>query len=280
MSTYPELAGKVAIITGSGRPKGLGAAIARRLAADGCRIVIHDIGTPKGETMPEHGVGKQSEMDGLADELRAMGGEVSTFTADLLVEAEVEALVAHAVERFGGLDIFVNNAGIGFLVGAVTEMSVENWDAVIGVNLRGAFLGMKHAARAMIAGGRGGRIVSIGSQAGKSGVSLMSAYSSSKHGLIGLTRSAAIELGKEGITVNAVCPNHVPTDLGNWQRENLSRIRGVEMDDYWERFRARVPLGKPGTPEDTANACAFLCSEAARYITGEAMNVSGGEEYH
>jgi meso-butanediol dehydrogenase/(S,S)-butanediol dehydrogenase/diacetyl reductase len=80
--------------------------------------------------------------------------------------------------------------------------------------------------------------------------------------------------------VNAICPNHVPTDLGNWQRENISKMRGVSMDDYWERFRAKVPLGRPGTVEDTANACAFLCSDQAQYITGEAMNVSGGEEYH
>lgn len=280
MATFPELAGKVAVVTGSGRPQGLGAAIVRRLAADGCRIVIHDIGTPTGDTMPEHGIGKHTDMSAFADELRSAGAEVTTFAANLLVEAEVEALMEHAVQTFGSLDILVNNAGIGFLVGSVTEMDVENWDAVIGVNLRGAFLCIKHAARRMLAAGRGGRIVSVGSQAGKSGVSLMSAYSSSKHGLIGLTRSAAIELGKDGITVNAVCPNHVPTDLGNWQRENLSRIRGVSMDVYWERFRQRVPLGQPGTPEDTANAVAFLCSDHARYITGEAMNVSGGEEYH
>jgi NAD(P)-dependent dehydrogenase (short-subunit alcohol dehydrogenase family) len=151
---------------------------------------------------------------------------------------------------------------------------------VLGVNLRGCFFGMKYAAAAMIAQGQGGRIVSIASQAAKSGVSLMSAYVASKHGLIGLTRSAALELGKDGITVNAICPNHVPTDLGNWQRENLSRQRGVSMDEYWERFRLRVPLGRPGTTEDTADACAFLCSDQAKYITGEAMNVSGGEEYH
>lgn len=280
MAIYSELQGKVAVITGAGRPQGLGAAIARRLASDGCSIVLHDIGAPKGDFMPEHAIGKLGEMNALADELRALGVEVATFTGDLLVEGDVEGLVNYAVQTFGGIDIFINNAGIGYLVGPITDMAVEDWDAVIGVNLRGAFLGIKHAARAMIAGGRGGRIISIGSQAGKSGVSLMSAYSSSKHGLIGLTRSAAIELGKQGITVNAVCPNHVPTDLGNWQRENLSRIRGVSMDDYWERFRQRVPLGKPGSPNDTANACAFLCSDQASYITGEAMNVSGGEEYH
>jgi meso-butanediol dehydrogenase/(S,S)-butanediol dehydrogenase/diacetyl reductase len=198
----------------------------------------------------------------------------------MLVEDDVARLIALAVTTYGRLDILINNAGIGYLVGPIVEMTQEKWDAVLGVNLRGCFFGMKYAARQMIAQGGGGRIVSIASQAGKSGVSLMSAYTSSKHGLIGLTRSAALELGKDGITVNAICPNHVPTDLGNWQRENISRMRGVSMDDYWERFRARVPLGRPGAVEDTANACAFLCSDQAQYITGEAMNVSGGEEYH
>lgn len=280
MASFPELSGKVAVVTGSGRSRGLGAAIVRRLADEGCRIVIHDIGAPSGHTLPAHGVGTSKEMESFAGELRTAGVEVSTFAGDLRVEADVERLMNHAAATFGGIDILVNNAGIGYLVGAVTEMDVDNWDAVIGVNLRGAFLCIKHAARHMIAAGKGGRIVSVGSQAGKSGVSLMSAYSASKHGLIGLTRSAAIELGKHQITVNAVCPNHVPTDLGNWQRENLSKIRGVSMDDYWERFRLRVPLGEPGAPEDTANACAFLCSGQGRYITGEAMNVSGGEEYH
>lgn len=280
MSSYPELSGKVAVVTGAGRSRGLGAAIVRRLAAEGCRIVIHDIGAPQGDKLPAHGVGTSDEMEQFAAELRQQGTEVTTFAGDLRVEAEVAALMDHAVHTFGSLDILINNAGIGYLVGAVTEMEVDNWDAVMSVNLRGAFLGIKHAARHMIAAGNGGRIVSVGSQAGKSGVSLMSAYSASKHGLIGLTRSAAIELGKHRITVNTVCPNHVPTDLGNWQRENLSKIRGVSMDDYWERFRQRVPLGEPGSPEDTANACAFLCSAQGRYITGEAMNVSGGEEYH
>jgi meso-butanediol dehydrogenase/(S,S)-butanediol dehydrogenase/diacetyl reductase len=186
-----------------------------------------------------------------------------------------------AVQTFGRLDILINNAGIGYLVGPIVEMTQENWDAVLGVNLRGCFFAMKYAGRQMIAQGGGGRIVSIASQAAKTGVSLMSAYTASKHGLIGLTRSAALELAKNGVTVNAICPNHVPTDLGDWQRENISKMRGVtSMDQYWERFRERVPLGRPGAVEDTAAACAFLCSDQAKYITGEAMNVSGGEEYH
>jgi len=281
VATYPELAGKVAVVTGAGRLLGLGAGMARRLAAEGCRLVIHDLGEVAGETAPEHGVGQVAELEQVAQEIRAAGGECVTFAGDMLVEDDVARLIALAIETYGRLDILINNAGIGYLVGPIVEMTQENWDAVLGVNLRGCFFGMKYAARQMIAQGTGGRIVSIASQAAKTGVGLMSAYASSKHGLIGLTRSAAMELGKDGITVNAICPNHVPTDLGNWQRVNISPMRGItSMDEYWERMRAKVPLGRAGSVADTANACAFLCSDQAQYITGEAMNVSGGEEYH
>jgi NAD(P)-dependent dehydrogenase (short-subunit alcohol dehydrogenase family) len=280
VARYPELAGKVALVTGAGRVHGLGAAMARRLAEEGCKLLIHDLGATSGEIAPEHGVGQTAELEQIAEQIRSSDAECATFTGDMMVEDDVRRLVACAVETFGRLDILINNAGIGYLVGPIVEMTQEKWDAVLGVNLRGCFFGMKHAAAQMIAQGQGGRIVSIASQAGKSGASLMSAYTASKHGLIGLTRSAALELAKDGITVNAICPNHVPTDLGNWQRENISRQRGVSMDEYWERFRLKVPMGRPGTVEDTANACAFLCSDQAQYITAEAMNVSGGEEYH
>lgn len=280
VTAYPDLTGKVALVTGAGRDKGLGAAIARRLAAEGCKVVVHDIGKTSGDTAPAHGVADSDELCAVAASIEAEGGTCAPFAGNLLVEDDVKAMIDFTRERFGGIDILVNNAGIGFLVGSVVDMPVDHWDAVMGVNLRAPFLTIKHAGAAMIEQGRGGRIVNIASQAAKSGVSLMSAYSSSKHGLIGLTRSAALEFGQHAVTVNAICPNHVPTDLGNWQRENLSRQRGVSMDDYWARFKQRVPLGQPGTADDTANACAFLCSQQARYITGEAMNVSGGEEYH
>lgn len=108
----------------------------------------------------------------------------------------------------------------------------------------------------------------------------MSAYTASKHGIVGLTRSAAIDLGKHSITVNAVCPNHISSDLGDWPRETLSAARGSSIEEYWTRFRRRVPIGRTKRPLESANACLFLASDLAGYLTGEAMNVSGGEEYH
>lgn len=285
MTMYTDIAGKVAVVTGAGRRKGLGEAIARKLASDGAQIVIHDLGRTAGDMAPAHGVGGDEEMHAVAADIRAMGGDVTTFAADMRVEDEVAALIAHAVAEFGRLDILVNNAGVGYLFGPLIEATQERWDTVLNVNLRGAFFAMKHAAKQMLSqeieeGWGRGRIVSIASRAAKSGSALTSSYVASKHGLVGLTRSAAIELGPEQITVNAVCPNHVTTGLGGWQNEYMAKMRDQSVTEYLGAMRGRIPLGRVGEVDDTANACAFLCSGQARYITGEAMNVSGGEEMH
>ncbi len=282
---YPDLDGKVAIVTGAGRRGGLGAGIARKLAEDGVQIVLHDLGATKGEMAPEHGVGQASELEAVAEELRAIHPDIITCTADMRVESEVEALVASAVRKFGKLDILVNNAGVGFLFGPFVDQTQEMWDTVLDVNLRGAFFAMKHALRQMMTQadqpkwGRG-RIVSIGSRGSKSGSALTSSYIASKHGMVGLTRSVAIEMGPQQITVNMVCPNHVTTGLGDWQNRYMAKMRDQSVEEYLEAMRGRIPLGRVGDVEDTANACAFFCSGQARYITGEAMNVSGGEEMH
>lgn len=280
MGMYPDLRGKVAIVTGSGRRKGLGEAMVRRLAAEGCRVVVSDIGRARGKEIPAEAIGTESEMQQIVAEIRAEGGDAIGLTCDVLEESQVEALVRHTVAHYGRLDIMVNNAGIGYLMKPLIEMDQASWDAVLGVNLRGVFFGIKHAAIQMIKQGRGGRIINIGSQASKSGFPFAAAYVSSKHGVIGLTRTAAIELGPKGITVNTICPNHVTTGLGAWQNQYFSAATGRSHEQYLADMRARIPLGRPGLQEDIAKACAFLASEEACYITGEGMNVSGGEEYH
>lgn len=277
---YPELEGKVAVITGAGRRKGLGEAMARRLAAEGCKVVLTDIGHAQGEHMPESAIGTASEMQEIVDEIRAGGAEAAAFNCNVLNPEEVEAAADFAQQTFGGLDIWVNNAGIGYLMKPIVEMDVEEWDAVLGVNLRGVFLGIRAAAKRMIAQGRGGKIVNIGSQASKSGFGHASAYTTSKHGIVGLTRVAALELGEHGINVNTICPNHVTTGLGAWQNNHFSGVTGRELDQYMADMRDRIPLGRPGLQEDIAKACAFLCSDQAAYMSAECMNVSGGEEYH
>jgi len=274
------LAGKTAVVTGSGRRGGLGEAIVRRLAADGAAVVLSDVGRAVDAATPESMIGVSSEMEEIAAELRASGAKVSTQTCDVRRWDEVRGLADHAVAAHGGLDIWVNNAGIGYIMKPLLEVSPDDWTAVIDVNLTGAFYGLRAAAEIMVAAGKGGRIINIASQAAKSGFPCAQAYTASKHGLVGLVRSAAIELGPHQITVNNVCPNHVTTGLGAWQNEYFAGRQGKTVAQYLADMAGRIPLGRPGLPSDTANAVAFLCSPEASYITAESMNVSGGEEPH
>jgi meso-butanediol dehydrogenase/(S,S)-butanediol dehydrogenase/diacetyl reductase len=276
-----RFAGKVAVITGSGRAKGLGEAIARRLAGEGAAVVLSDLGRPADAATPAGMIGGEAEMKALAADIAAAtGSRVETFTADVRSLPRMREMAEFARDTLGGLDIWVNNAGIGYIMKPLLEVEAAEWQAVIDVNLTGCFNGIKAAAAVMVAAGKGGRIVNIASQAAKSGFPFAAGYCASKHGLVGLTRSVAIELGPHGITVNNVCPNHVTTGLGAWQNEYFSRKLGMTMEQYLNAMKGRIPLGRPGLPEDTAAAVAFLCSDDARYITAESMNVSGGEEPH
>ncbi len=273
------LQGKVALVTGAGRHGGLGKAICARLAAEGCRIALTDLANPKPLMEAQH-IGTRAEMDEVAEELSKIGPEVRAFAMDVCNEGQIEAVMASVVEHFGRIDILVNNAGIGYLFSPIVDTPANFWKAVMDVNLIGPFLCTKHAARHMIRQGTGGRIINIASQAAKSGHPHLAAYIASKHGLVGLTRTAALELGAHGITVNAVCPNHVTTGLGAVQNEYYAKLRGVSVEQYLADMRNGIPLGRVGMATDTANACAFLSSDLASYITGEAMNVSGGAEMH
>jgi meso-butanediol dehydrogenase/(S,S)-butanediol dehydrogenase/diacetyl reductase len=275
-----RLVGRVAIVTGSGRAQGLGAAIASRLASEGAEVVISDIGSAVDAATPAAMIGTAAGMTEVADAIRAAGGRASTHPCDVRSRDQVRGLVDHAVAAHGGIDIWVNNAGIGYIMKPLLEVEAADWQAVIDVNLTGVFNGLQAAARQMIAQGRGGRIITIASQAAKSGFPFAQAYCSSKHGLVGLARSAAIELGAHGITVNNVCPNHVTTGLGAWQNAYFAERTGRSVDQYLADMAQRIPLGRPGLPEDTAAAVAFLASDEARYITAESLNVSGGEEPH
>ncbi|HEY8352013.1 MAG TPA: SDR family NAD(P)-dependent oxidoreductase [Sphingomonadales bacterium] len=272
--------GKTIVVTGSGRHKGLGQGILQRFADEGANCVVSDIGRPA-EHMGEGDIGTTTEMEEIAEELRQRGAKAIAVPCDVRKDADCEALARKAREAFGSLDIWVNNAGIGYIMKPLLETTASEWEAVIGVNLTGAFFGTKAAARIMIEQGRGGRIINIASQAAKSGFPHMAPYTSSKHGMVGLTRSTAIELGPHGITVNAVCPNHVTTGLGARQNEYFSKLLGFDsVEAYLDNMKRKNPMGRPGLASDTAAACAWLASDDAFYVTGEALNVSGGEEMH
>lgn len=274
------LKGKTAVVTGSGRRKGIGEAIIMRLAAEGCNVVISDIGQAKGKQFGKEHIGSTEEMESIAADARKAGGKAITVSCDVRYEEQLENLVEKTVAAFGAIDIWVNNAGIGYIMEPLTEFKVSSWDAVLDVNLKGAFLGTKQAAIQMIKQGNGGSIINIASQAAKSGFPFAAAYTASKHGMVGLTRSNAIELGEHKIRVNAVCPNHITTGLGHWQNKFFSEKLGQNYEDYLQAIVDKNPLKRTGLVEDISKAVAFLASDQSAYITGEAMNVSGGEEYH
>ena len=273
------LRGKVAICTGSGRRQGLGAAILKRLAAEGCDVVVSDLGAPD-RFLSAGDIGATDEMQAVAAEIRATGARVLVVPCDVRSEASVKQLIDRTVAEFGRLDILVNNAGVGYMLKPFHETSLEEWQLVMDVNLTGTFLCSKYATMAMRTGGRGGRIINIASQAAKSGFPHLAGYVASKHGMVGFTRSIAIELGGDGITVNAVCPNHVTTGLGREAERVLRPGAGADAGAVPGGAEQEDPA-RPARPSgDTAAAVAFLASDDARYITGEAMNVSGGEETH
>ncbi len=263
-----RFAGKTIVVTGSGREKGLGQAILQRFADEGANCVVSDLD-----------IGREAE--GIAEELRTRGIEVAAIPCDVSKADQCTALIDRTVAQFGAVDIMVNNAGIGFMMTPLLDVNPSDWDTVIAVNLSGAFYCTQAAARAMVKAGKGGRIINIASQAAKTGFPHLPAYVSSKHGMIGLTRASAVELGAHRITVNAVCPNHVTTGLGAEQNAYFSKLLGfASVEDYLKNMAAKNPMGRPGLASDTAAACAWLASDDAFYVTGEALNVSGGEEMH
>ena len=275
------LENKVAMITGAGRENGLGAGIARRFAQEGATVIITDIGVPKGTLLPSKHIGKFEEMKKLAASIRSeTNQDVEALTCDVLSEDSICNVLDLVISKYKKIDIAVNNAGVGFIMKPLIDLTIEEWDVVLNVNLRGPFLVTKHVAKRFIEQGEGGRIINIASQAAKSPAQFLSHYTSSKHGLIGLTRTSAVELGEHGITVNAVCPNHVTTGLGSVQNERRGKVLGTDTEGVLAFRRNKIPLGRVGKVNDTANTCVFLASDAAEYITGEGINVSGGEEMH
>jgi len=244
-----EFSGRVAVVTGAGG--GLGAGIARRFAAAGASVVVNYRRSEVGAARVVH-------------DIESGGGRAIAVRSDVTVAGEVERLLEETVDHFGRVDAFINNAG-AYPLSTLLDMSVEEWEAVMAANLRSVFLCTQAAARRMKNGDEGGSIVNIASIEGESPMPLHSHYNAAKAGVIMHTRTAANELGPLGIRVNAVSPGLI------W-REGIEEAwpEGVA------RWKAACPLGRLGRPEDVADACIFLCSPAARWITGVNLRVDGG----
>ena len=268
---------KVVVCTGSGRLDGLGAGILERFAQEGYRLVVSDIGVQDADSK---GLAGTDDMNRVADYLRDLGAEVLCIPCDVRSPESVENLMAEIMSHFGRLDVLVNNAGIGFVMKHSNDIQPTEWQWVIDVTLTGVFLCSQQAAKHMIDANIKGRIINIASQAAKSGFPHMAPYCAAKHGVLGLTRTQAIDYGAYGITVNAVCPNHVTTGLGGAQNEYFAAFRNMTVAEYLDDMESRIPVKRIGQVSDTAAMVAFLASDEASFITGEAINVSGGEEMH
>jgi len=254
------LAGKVVVVTGGGR--GIGRGIAERFAAEGASVVVADRDPAV--------VGTAAEMAKAAD------ATVVGIECDVTDEASVDALVGSTDDRFGRLDVLVNNAGT-ITIAPLTELTLEDWNRVLTVNTTGAFLCARAAVPLMRRGGRGGRIINAASGQARQGFIYTPHYAASKFGVIGLTQSLAKELARDQITVNAYCPGIVGSDMWDYNDREWGRLLGdYAPGELMAEWVAGIPLGRAGTNDDIANLLAFLASNQAGYITGQAINVDGG----
>ncbi|CAN5488056.1 SDR family oxidoreductase [soil metagenome] len=240
--------GAGALVTGAG--SGLGRAVSLRLAAEGARVVVSDLNDDGGAATVEA--------------IGAAGGQASFVHADVSDVDSVEELLARSVDYLGGLDLAVNNAGIAHTPGDLHELSVAEWDAVMGVDLRGTFLCMRGELAHMVAAGHG-KIVNMASNAGTKNAPHMAAYTAAKHGVVGLTKNAALQYARRNIQINAVGPGTILT-------EGLAGY-GPEQQAEWAEL---IPVGRVGRPEEVAGAVAYLLSDEAAFITGHTLLIDGG----
>jgi NAD(P)-dependent dehydrogenase (short-subunit alcohol dehydrogenase family) len=275
------LSSRVAVVTGAARQGGIGRAIAARLLRNGLRVVISDLERPM-DTHPDYASAGQSDLEEAATEL-GRDGEVAGIGCDVRDTAQVDALLEATVDRFGRVDVLVNNAGLAIGLAPVTELSDEDWQINLDVMAGGVFRCSRAAARLMVEQGEGGRIITVASQAGLVGQPWLAAYCAAKFAAIGFTQSLAHEMGRHGITVNAVCPGTVMTpllDVPGGIFDVYPKLAGITREQYERKLLRTIPLGRYETPDDVAAAVAFLASEDAAYITGAALNVSGGQTIH
>jgi NAD(P)-dependent dehydrogenase (short-subunit alcohol dehydrogenase family) len=269
--------GSVALVTGAARPRGIGRATALALARGGADVACLDIARPYAEA-PFHGTGSGDDLEALAVELREHDVRAVTVQADVSDEAAVEAAVARATEELGTITRVANVAGgsgPGFGLGPLLNVPVDEFRRVLDVNVVGTWLVSKVCATRMVEAGVGGRICNVSSQAGKRAFAFLGAYCAAKAGVILLTQTMALELGAQGIAVNAVCPGTVDTDLINRDAMFENLMGGPEgLAAYIAR---EIPLGRLQTADEIAAAIVWLLSDAAGGVTGEALNVSAGQ---
>lgn len=273
------ITGKVALVTGAARPRSIGRATALRLAAEGAKVACLDIARPYDE-FPDYPVASSDDLDRIVEELRDTGAEAIAVRADVSDEDQVRAAVDEVVSTFGSVELVANVAGgSGAGMGAAPLMAVSRpeFQRVLEVNLVGTWLVSRACAEVMVEQETGGRIVNVSSQAGKVGWPLLGAYSAAKAGVISLTQVMAKEWAASGILVNAVCPGTVDTDLLNPGNLFVQLMDASQPGGFESWIEREIPLGRMQRADEVASVIAFLMSDDASYITGEAVNVSGGQ---
>jgi NAD(P)-dependent dehydrogenase (short-subunit alcohol dehydrogenase family) len=258
-----RLANRVAVVTGGG--SGIGRAICIHFAKEGAKVLVPDLNLKGAQ--------------GTVEEIAAAGGQALALKTDVTQKTDVQNMVAEALRAFGKIDILVNNAGTD-IKGAITDLEEKTWDFLMNLNLKGVFLCTQAVAAHMIKN-QYGRIVNISSMAGKTGEPFTSPYCTTKFGVIGFTQAVALELGKHNVTINAVCPGPVDTELIVKSISQSAAIKGVSFEEYKQKFFIEpTPMGRMAKPADVARAVVFLASDEAEFITGSTLNVSGGREMH
>ena len=255
-----QLKGKSAIVTGSAT--GIGKAIAVRLAKDGADLLLADINL--------NGVEK------LANDIRSRGWLCQTIKVDVIDSRNVQKMVARCLELYGKIDIAMNNAGVSSMA-PVVELTENDWDYNMDINAKGVFLCCQAQMRAMIHQGHG-KIINTASMAAKRGIPLLAHYVASKWAVLGFSKSLALEAAKHGITVNCVCPGFVETDMQAREIEWEAKMRHMTQEQVRQEYIDLTPLGRLEQPEDVANLVSFLASDDSNFMTGQAINITGGIE--
>ncbi|CAF4027329.1 unnamed protein product [Rotaria sordida] len=255
---------RVALVTGAAR--GIGRAIALRLAKDGFNVAVNDIEA------------SSSDLQKVQQEIEEIGRKSIAITADVSDSKSVEKMMEDAAQKLGSLDVVVANAGIGD-VKSLLDTTVEEWDRVFAVNMRGVFLCYKEAAKIMIKQGRGGKIIGAGSSVAYKACAMIGPYCTTKWGIRGLTQAAAIEWAPYNITVNAYGPGFIKTSLSDKSNEEFAKLQGKTVEDIVNDAVKTIPLGRVGYPDDVANLVSFLASKDSDYITGQNILVNGGRDF-
>jgi len=274
-----NLKGKVALVTGAASKRGMGHAVALRLAEEGADVVVADkFAAPKSLFPGDENWGG---LDDIVKEIKSLGRQGLAVTLDINAGPDVDAVIDKIMKKFGRLDVLVHAAAIRGPVGVnIVDLLEKDIRSIIDIDLVGAFLVCKAAAKVMIAGGKGGKIVVYCSQAGTHGTPGSAAYGAAKWGTIGLTKSLALELAKYQINVNGINPGMIVTNLRDETFQKMAEAGGITWEEARQKdqgpLAGRIPWGRLGTPEEAADLTYFLCSKESDYITGEVIALGGG----